>query len=111
MSQSAIEEYALLRKNALENPTFMENDTRRLDMEQLLVQFVELSGIQSLFLARKAVLTLYSCGKTSGVVLKAGGLETQLTPVEEGFVRQEGYLGGYTGGNTLTKTIAKRLCA
>jgi len=67
---------------------------------------VELTGISSLFLARKAVLTLYSCGKTSGVVLKSGGFETQLTPVEEGFVRQEGCIGGFMAGNIFTKKIA-----
>ena len=107
--QHVLDEYNLLRKNALETPKFMENNLQRLDFESLMMSFVELTGVQSIFLARKAVLTLYSCGKTSGVVLKSGGFETQLTPVEEGYVRQEGCLGGYMAGNTITKALAHSL--
>lgn len=44
-SQSVLEEYAALRKNALANPKFMENDIKRLDIEHLLAQFVERTGV------------------------------------------------------------------
>lgn len=110
VSKYVLEEYNLQRKAAIANPSFMENHIKRLDFEQLMIQFVEATGVQQIFTARKAVLTLYSCGKTSGVVLKSGGFETQLTPVEEGFVRQEGCLSWFFAGNNLTKSLAQALC-
>jgi actin-related protein len=70
---------------------------------------VEKTGIDSVFLSRKASLTLYSCGKTSGVVFKSGGFETQVASVEEGYVRQEGCVEGVSGGVSLTKAIAREM--
>lgn len=88
---------------------YMENHVKRLDYEKLVHDFVESTGIENVFITRKAALTLYSCGKTSGVVLKSGGFETQVSSVEEGFVRQEGCLDGAIAGNALTKAIAKQM--
>lgn len=45
-SQAALEDYALLKKTALTNPRFMENDIKRLDIEKLIASFVETTGVQ-----------------------------------------------------------------
>jgi actin-related protein len=89
--------------------TYMENHLPRLNYDKLIFDFVEKTGVESVFISRKAALTLYSCGKTSGVVFKSGGFETQVTSVEEGFVRQEGCVQGIMGGNSLTKAIAREM--
>lgn len=102
-------EQEYLKKMTLLDEKYMENHYPRMNYDKLIFDFVEKTGIEKVFISRKAALTLYSCGKTSGVVFKSGGFETQVTPVEEGFVRQEGCVEGLMGGNSLTKAIAREM--
>lgn len=62
-----------------------------------------------MFLLKKAMMTLYSCGKTSGAVLHAGEHHTEITPVEEGYVLQDSYCSSPIGSRDIDNEIISQL--
>jgi actin-related protein len=60
---------------------------------------------EKFMLVKQAMLTLYSCGKTNGVVLNSGAYETSLVPLEEGYVLQNHIQSCKFGGESLTSAI------
>ena len=65
--------------------------------------------IPKLFVARKSLLTLFSCGKTSGAVLDSGSRLTSVSPIEEGWFASSGYSESLFGGHELTNLISQEL--
>jgi len=66
----------------------------------------ERAGVPKMFLCKKAALSLYSCGKSSGVIFESGAGSTSATPVEEGYVHQEAISVTPFGGDVITDEIA-----
>ena len=54
---------------------------------ELMFESFQLPGY---FLAKDSVLSCYSCGRTSGVVVDVGGSGTNISPVNDGFVELKG---------------------
>ena len=57
-------------------------------MEKLAEVFFESFEVKNFHSANTAKLTLYSCGRTTGLVLNAGYQQTTATPVFEGITTQ-----------------------
>jgi actin-related protein len=55
------------------------------------------------------VLTLYSCGKTTGIALESGYTWTKASAVYDGFLIQDSVTSAAMGGSDVTKYLAKIL--
>ena len=62
-----------------------------------------------MFLCKKAMLSMYSCGKSNGVVLDSGAFSTTLTPIEEGYAIQQGVMTSSYGGEDITRLLSAEL--
>lgn len=71
--------------------------------------FFEEKLTPSMFLCKKAMLSMYSCGKSNGVVLDSGAFSTTLTPIEEGYAIQQGVMTSSYGGEDITRLLNMEL--
>ena len=86
-----------------------DNMLRREDRLGYLQLFLETDVVPQIFLARKSLLSLYACGKTTGAVLDSGAYSTSLSTFEEGFFVAEGYSKLAFGGEHITEQIMQQL--
>lgn len=85
------------------------NKTNKHYRKAITELFFEEKLTTSLFLCKKAMLSLYSCGKSNGVVLDSGAYSTTLTPIEEGYVLQQGITSSNFGGEDITRLLVELL--
>jgi actin-like protein 6A len=71
--------------------------------------FFEEKLTPSMLLCKKAMLSMYSCGKSNGVVLDSGAFSTTLTPIEEGYAIQQGVMTSSYGGEDITRLLNMEL--
>lgn len=81
------------------------NKTNKYFRKNMAEMFFEGKQTNSQFLCKKAMLSMYSCGKTNGVVQDSGANTTTLSPVEEGYVLQPGVVSSQWGGEDITRQI------
>jgi actin len=77
-----------------------------LSLSKLLFQSFQ---IPSLLLVNSAVLSLFSTGRTSGIVLEIGESCTVITPIFEGFPIKHAILTSLSGGADITKSLVNLL--
>lgn len=61
--------------------------------------FFESLKIPSLFIARDAALSMYACGRTTGLVIDCGSSCTSISPVIDGWVESRGLSRSIVGGS------------
>jgi len=80
---------------------------------QTLEVIFEDLGLGSAYLSKKAVLSLFSIGKTSGVPIQIGSTGTTITPVIDGYALHRNAawtpFGGDTMDDYLSKSIIKKI--
>lgn len=86
-----------------------DNMLKREERLGYLQLFLETDVVPQIFLARKSLLSLYACGKTTGAVLDSGSYSTSLSTFEEGFFVAEGYSKIAFGGEHITEQIMEQL--
>ena len=65
--------------------------------------------VKNVYVALQAVMTLYSAGRTTGLVLDSGDGVTHTIPVFEGFSIPHAVLRSNIAGRTLTCSMQKLL--
>jgi actin-related protein len=92
-------------------PLLLSEDNMLKKEERLgyLQLFLETGVVPQIFLARKSLLSLYACGKTTGAVLDSGSYSTSISTIEEGFFVIEGYSKIGFGGEHITERIMLKL--
>jgi actin-like protein 6A len=85
------------------------NKTNKHFRKSMCEIFFEEKLTPSMFLCKKAMLSMYSCGKSNGVVLDSGAFSTTLTPIEEGYAIQQGVMTSSYGGEDITRLLNMEL--
>lgn len=100
-----------LRINPKDHPVMLTvsplcSPESRAEMAKLLF---DVFNVPSLCMANQAVLSLYSTGRTTGVVLELGEGMTYCVPVYEGFALKHAVLSIPVAGGDLTKYLMRNL--
>jgi actin len=77
--------------------------------EKMTQLMFETFQVQGLYVAIQAVLSLYSNGRTTGMVCDSGDGVTHCVPVYEGFQIPHAVKKNYIAGRTITDHMAKLL--
>ena len=77
--------------------------------EQMMTTFFEEFSVPSFYVSIAAVLSLYSSGRTTGLVLDVGDGVTQLVPVDEGYSVQRAISRMDIAGRDLTNFLSELL--
>lgn len=77
--------------------------------EKIIELFFEKFQVDSFYLAISSVLSLYSSGKTTGLVVDLGYGDSFTVPIYEGFALPYGVSRLSIGGNKLTKSLLNML--
>ena len=80
----------------------------KVNREKMIQIMYETFNTPAVYVAVQAVLSLYACGRTSGVVLDSGAGVTHAVPIYGGYASSN-ILGLDIGGNDLTDFLAKLL--
>lgn len=94
-------EHSILITEATMNPKINREKTIQLMFEKF--------NVLSFFTCKQSVLSLYSYGKTTGVVLDTGYNVTNTVPIYEGYSICQGINQVCLGGNDLTLFLNKKL--
>lgn len=86
-----------------------DNMLKKEERYAYLQLFLETGVVPQIFLARKSLLSMYACGKTTGAVLDSGSYSTSISTFEEGFFVSEGYSSITFGGEHITEKIMEQL--
>lgn len=89
-----------------ENPTAVNLVGNRCNLAEFLFEYLNSPAI---FFGPAGVLSLYSTGKTTGVVLDIGDSGCQVTPIYEGLGLHHSILGSSIGGRRTTDVLQKLL--
>jgi hypothetical protein len=73
--------------------------------EKLLELMFEKYKVPAVFISKNAVLSAFSCGRSTAVVLDSGGGSTSATPVHEGYVLQKGLVRSPMSGEKITEYL------
>lgn len=65
--------------------------------------------VPALFICKSSVLSAFSCGRSTALVLESGANNTYAVPVHDGYVLQASLLRYAIGGNFLTEEVAREL--
>lgn len=77
--------------------------------EKLTQIFFEIFNVPGIYLSVQATLTLYSTGKTSGMILDSGHGVTDFVPIFEGYAFPHSILKSNIGGKDLTNYLVQIL--
>ena len=91
-----------LKIDPTEHPVHLTQfaETTKKSREDKTEIFFEKFSVPAFYLSIRAVLSLYSSGRTNGLVIDSGDLFTQLIPIYEGFTLKKSVSRmGLTGGN------------
>ncbi len=81
----------------------------RRNREETVKLFFEGFGVPALFVSMQAVLSLYSLGRTTGLVLDSGDGATHAVPVYEGFAVAHGVQRTDVAGRAVTRHLQQLL--
>jgi len=95
------DEYKVMLTEAPMNP--------KMNREKMTQVMFETFNVQSLYVGIQAVLSLYSSGRTTGIVLDAGDGVTHAVPIYEGFSMPHAILRNDIAGRDLTEHLQKLL--
>jgi len=96
-----------LRLNPSEHPILMAEasfNTKPLREKSTEIMF-EKYKTPALFVSKNAVLTSFSSGKATSLVLDSGGGVTSCVPVNDGYVLKKAIVSSTLGGDRLTKEL------
>lgn len=79
------------------------------DKERLIELTFEKFHAPAFFTSKRAVLSLFANGRTTGFVLQSGGELTQVMPISDGYILNKGLNSFNTGGEYVTSEILKYL--
>jgi actin-related protein len=96
-------EHRVLLTEAPQNP--------KTNREKMTEVMFETFGIQGLYVAIQAVLSLYSNGRTTGLVVDSGDGVTHTVPVYEGFSIAHAVAKNYIAGRAITEHLVNLLGA
>ena len=77
----------------------------RKNREKTAEIFFETFGVPALYISMQAVLSLYSTGRTTGVVLDSGDGVTHSVPIFEGFALPHSVMRNDIAGREVTKYL------
>ena len=102
-----------LKAKPAENPVIISepsihNKDNRTKIAEILFEKI---GSACIFIAKSAVLTAYSQGKSTALVLDSGAAHTYAVPIHEGFVLSKSTFKESFGGNTISKLIVDNLAS
>jgi actin-like protein 6A len=100
-----------LRVNIQETPLlFTEPAIHNKDLRMKLTEYMfEKYKIPALFLVKDPVLTAFSCGKSSALILDSGHKQTVATPVNDGYALLKCIIKHDIGGEMITKDLFKAI--
>tara|TARA_B110000285_G_C14864909_1_gene486379 strand:+ start:348 stop:719 length:372 start_codon:yes stop_codon:yes gene_type:complete len=100
-----------LKVNIQETPLlFTEPAIHNKDLRMKLTEYMfEKYKIPALFLVKDPVLTAFSCGKSSALVLDSGHKQTVATPVNDGYALLKCIIKHDIGGEMITKDLFKAI--
>lgn len=85
---------------------FTENAIHRKDYRMKLTEFMfEKYKIPALFLVKDPVLTSFSCGRSSALILDCGHKSSIATPVNDGYALLKCIVKHDIGGEQLTRDL------
>ena len=84
----------------------LHNKEHRLKLTQYLFEKFQ---IPALFICKSSVLSAFSCGRSTSLVLESGANSTYAVPVHDGYALQTSMIKCDIGGNYLTEEVAKVL--
>jgi actin-related protein len=96
-------EHKVMLTEAPQNP--------KANREKMTSLMFETFGVQGLYVAIQAVLSLYSNGRTTGMVCDSGDGVTHTVPVYEGYQVPHAVKKNYIAGRAITDHMAKLLTA
>ena len=82
----------------LAEPSFNRDENR----EKMLEIMFEKYKVPAVFISKNAVLSSFSCGRSTAVVVDSGGGSTCVAPVHEGYVLQKAVVRSALSGEKLT---------
>jgi actin-like protein 6A len=82
----------------LAEPSFNKDENR----EKMLEIMFEKYKVPAVFISKNAVLSSFSCGRSTAVVVDSGGGSTCVAPVHEGYVLQKAVVRSALSGEKLT---------
>ena len=86
-------------------PSFNSNASREKMVEILFEKY----KIPAVFISKNAVLSAFSCGRTTAVVLDSGGGSTCVAPVHDGYVLQRAVVRSHFSGERLSGYLQSAL--
>jgi len=100
-----------LKVNIQETPLlFTEPAIHNKDLRMKLTEYMfEKYKIPALFLVKDPVLTAFSCGKSSALILDSGHKQTVATPVNDGYALLKCIIKHDIGGEMITKDLFKAI--
>ncbi|KAI8372732.1 actin family [Radiomyces spectabilis] len=103
--------HSMMRVNPTEHPLLCtEPAWNTTDKREKLVELAfEKFDFPAFYLAKDAVMTAFSVGRATALVLDAGGSLTSAVPVYDGYVLKKGILRQPIGGDLLTREILQQL--
>jgi len=103
--------YVELRVSPDEHPVLLTEppDNPRVNREKTTDIMFEKFNVPAMYLEKQSVLSLYSAGRKTGIVVDSGDGLTQAAPIYEGFSIPHAISKVAIGGYDLTKFLAKDL--
>eukprot|EP01066_Platyproteum_vivax_P008594 Platyproteum_vivax@DN3630_c0_g1_i1.p1 len=103
--------YSDLRANSEEHPVLLTESplNPRKNREKSAEIFFETFNCPALFVSAQAILALYSCGKTTGIVMDGGDGVTYAVPIYEGFALSHAVTRMDLGGRDVTEHLGLQL--
>lgn len=86
-------------------PSFNPDEKREKTVEAMFEKY----GVPALFLAKNPVLSSFSMGRPTSLVVDSGGDGTTITAVHDGYVLKKGIVRSPVGGHLLSEVMLKAL--
>ncbi|MCL7023885.1 hypothetical protein MKW94_029429 [Papaver nudicaule] len=103
--------YEELKEAPEEHPVLLTETSLnpRINREKMTQIMFETFNVPAMFISNQAALSLYACGRTTGIMLDSGHGVTQVVPVYEGYVVPQAILRLNLGGRDLTDSLVNML--
>jgi actin-related protein len=77
----------------------------RMDREHMVEVMFEEIGVRGFYLANSCVMSLFSNGRTSGIVVESGFRATHIVPIFEGYMLPHASIKFDVGGQDITNYL------